>query len=174
MEIKVSGFIVSFEGDRTAGIFDQTWNITGDFYFESNEELEAFREKLSEAFEYYADTPTYIYTTAEMEEGMKDFISKVYSVKPNEVKPPKMRVFKIVASETDHFCGKTLVHALRSYLDDTDAYAMEVLNDSDDIVEVPESEWTSIVFTDENGNDRTIKEYMDDSPRPGIICSTAY
>lgn len=58
-------FVVKFNGDPSVGIFPAEWKITGDFYFEFQEELEAFRIKLREAWEYYSDTPIYIMTDEE-------------------------------------------------------------------------------------------------------------
>lgn len=55
--IRCAGFLVQFSGDRSVGIFDQEWTISGDFEFHSAADFEAFKQKISEAFEYCSDTP---------------------------------------------------------------------------------------------------------------------
>jgi len=52
-----SGFIINFYGDRSVGIFDQEWTINGEFHFESKDDIETFKKKIIEAFEYASDTP---------------------------------------------------------------------------------------------------------------------
>lgn len=55
--IRCAGFLVQFSGDRSVGIFDQEWTITGDFEFHSAADFNSFKQKISEAFEYCSDTP---------------------------------------------------------------------------------------------------------------------
>lgn len=54
-EIKITGFYITSYGDESVGIFNQTWQLDGDFYFDSQEDLEKMREKIKETFEIYAD-----------------------------------------------------------------------------------------------------------------------
>lgn len=55
--IRCAGFLVQFIGDRSVGIFDQEWTISGDFEFHSADDFNSFKQKISEAFEYFSDTP---------------------------------------------------------------------------------------------------------------------
>lgn len=54
-DIKVTGFYITSYGDPDVGIFDQTWKIEGDFYFDDETQLEEMREKIKEAFEVYTE-----------------------------------------------------------------------------------------------------------------------
>jgi hypothetical protein len=54
-DIKITGFYITSYGDESVGIFNQTWRLDGDFYFDSREDLEEMRQKIKEAFEVYAD-----------------------------------------------------------------------------------------------------------------------
>lgn len=54
-QIKVTGFYITAYGDASVGMFDQTWKIDGDFYFEDQEHLEEMRQKIKEAFEVYTE-----------------------------------------------------------------------------------------------------------------------
>lgn len=65
MDIK--GFEIKFHGDNSVGIFDNTWNLTGYFNFETEEDLKNFKEKIKEAFEYCSDTPISVLTYDEIE-----------------------------------------------------------------------------------------------------------
>lgn len=61
-------FIIHFAGDPPVGIFPATWTISGPFYFDDTGELELFRDKLKEAWEYCSDTPVTIKTKEEIGE----------------------------------------------------------------------------------------------------------
>lgn len=61
------GFIIRSDGDPTVGIYPAEWQLTGGFYFSDQEELEEFRTKLKEAFEYAADD-AYVETFEEVKE----------------------------------------------------------------------------------------------------------
>lgn len=63
--IQTTQFIVKFYGDKSVGIFDSEWIINGDFQFEDNEAINAFKKKITEAFEYCSDTPIGVYTKEE-------------------------------------------------------------------------------------------------------------
>ncbi|MFW6242890.1 MAG: hypothetical protein ACOC2W_01915 [bacterium] len=69
--IHCSGFYILFAGDPSVGIFDETWNVEGDFYFENKEELEFFREKLKETWELVSDTPIGVESFEEYNERIK-------------------------------------------------------------------------------------------------------
>lgn len=55
--IELKGFNVHFSGDSSVGIFDADWELTGGFNFDSEEDLEAFKEEILNAFEWVADRP---------------------------------------------------------------------------------------------------------------------
>ena len=54
--IKISGFWLNDKGDPSVGIQPSSWEITGGFEFEHLGELEMFKQKLREAYEYVSDT----------------------------------------------------------------------------------------------------------------------
>lgn len=56
-EIKITGFRIRYSGDLSAGVLPSVWEITGDFTFDNELDLEAFQQKLAEAWEYAHDTP---------------------------------------------------------------------------------------------------------------------
>lgn len=56
--IKVRGFSIMFKGDPSVGIFDSRWELSGDFYFDDKEELEAFRKELQTLYENYCGEVT--------------------------------------------------------------------------------------------------------------------
>jgi len=58
--VKCSGFLVHFDGDSSVGIFDYTWTISGDFEFEVPVDMDIFKRKICEAFEFCSDTPIWI------------------------------------------------------------------------------------------------------------------
>lgn len=70
--IESKGFEVNFYGDPSVGIFSSTWTISGDFYFENEEELNMFQSKIIEAFEYASDTPISIWTFEEKEAFLRE------------------------------------------------------------------------------------------------------
>lgn len=55
--IHVQGFHIVSPGDNSVGIFEANWTLTGDFYFEDKQELEAFRTRLKDVFEFYVADP---------------------------------------------------------------------------------------------------------------------
>lgn len=66
--INASGFTVHFHGDPSVGIFPTSWKVVGDFEFEDDPELEIFRKKLSEAFEYVCGEATEVMSFEEIED----------------------------------------------------------------------------------------------------------
>jgi len=50
---KVCGFYITIPGDWSVGIDDQEFTVTGDFYFDNEEELSEFKEKLQDTFGEY-------------------------------------------------------------------------------------------------------------------------
>lgn len=56
-QINITGFLVHYDGDESVGIFPQTWTISGDFKFDSTADVDAFKRKICEAFEWCSDTP---------------------------------------------------------------------------------------------------------------------
>jgi len=68
MNIRITGFIVRFSGDESAGIFPQEWEVKGDFEFDTLEDLDLFKNKLIEAWEYASDTPISVETFEEIRE----------------------------------------------------------------------------------------------------------
>lgn len=54
-EIQVKGFHVKLHGDHSVGIWDAYYTVEGEFFFESKEDLEEFRESLRKTFELVSD-----------------------------------------------------------------------------------------------------------------------
>lgn len=69
--IKTKSFRIVSPGDPSVGIFSAEWELTGDFIFEEPFELEEFRTKLKEAFEYVADD-CYIETFEERQKYLEE------------------------------------------------------------------------------------------------------
>ncbi len=57
MAIQSKGFIITSPGEEAVGIFEQDWNLTGEFEFDDQGDLAEFKRKISEAFELCSDTP---------------------------------------------------------------------------------------------------------------------
>lgn len=53
-QVKITPITIYSRGDESVGIFSATWMINEEIYLEK-EDVETFRDKLSEAFEYVAD-----------------------------------------------------------------------------------------------------------------------
>lgn len=66
-QIKVSEFTITAHGDPSAGIFSSVWTVGPEFYFENEEELEEFRERLAELFSDYSGEKVSVYTAEEIE-----------------------------------------------------------------------------------------------------------
>lgn len=71
MAIYTKGFLLHYSGDHAVGIFDHNWQITGGFEFESQHELNEFKQKLKETWELCSDTPLGISTIEEAQEAIR-------------------------------------------------------------------------------------------------------
>lgn len=96
----------------------------------------------------------------------------------------KLKVFELRWNKQDEkewICAHTNIEALKTYLSMTSTDIVD-LDDEDEIVEIPESEWSKITIRnseyDENDPEdfesQTIEEYMRDQLRPDIIAGTMY
>ena len=56
--IKVTGFHITSKGDESVGIFDARWELSNDFFFDNQEELELFKDGLKQNFENYCGEVT--------------------------------------------------------------------------------------------------------------------
>jgi hypothetical protein len=63
--MKVTGFIISANGDPSVGINPTSWKLEEDFYFDDQEELEAFRAELKIFFENYCGEVAHVQTYEE-------------------------------------------------------------------------------------------------------------
>jgi hypothetical protein len=63
--MKVTGFIISAQGDPSVGINPATWKLEEDFYFDNQEELEEFKNQLKELFTNYCGEISFIETYEE-------------------------------------------------------------------------------------------------------------
>jgi hypothetical protein len=66
-QIHVERFYIFSAGDPSVGLWDQEWTIGPDFYFEDEEDLNNFKEKLKKAFEYICDGPPEVSTQEEID-----------------------------------------------------------------------------------------------------------
>lgn len=70
--IQTKGFIVTYYGDATVGVSDQSWSIRPRnerdlMQFETQDDLDHFKGLLAGAFELCSDTPTLVETIEEAE-----------------------------------------------------------------------------------------------------------
>lgn len=67
-QIKTTGFVITYPGDDTVGLFQQEWKLSGDFNFDDQAELDEFKLKISHAFELCSDTPIVVESLEERSE----------------------------------------------------------------------------------------------------------
>ena len=65
-ELFVKKFHIVSASDPSVGIFEQWFDVGYDFYFDSETELNEFKEKIKEAFEWVCDSPK-VYTQEEID-----------------------------------------------------------------------------------------------------------
>lgn len=90
----------------------------------------------------------------------------------------ELKVFELKSSETDLFCGYSLLTALANYCNESEI-DLNDFTDSDEIREVPKDEWRGhkIIMTDREEEEPEfiyLDEYMKDAISPCLISSTAY
>lgn len=56
-QIKTTGFLITYPGDKSVGMFQQQWQLSGEFQFDYQIDLDIFKRKIAEAFEFCSDTP---------------------------------------------------------------------------------------------------------------------
>jgi len=69
--MKTKGLIIHTDGDNSTGIPPQTFEMSGDFNFNSEVELEEFKSDLKELFEDYFDFPFQTSTFEEQEQWLE-------------------------------------------------------------------------------------------------------
>ena len=69
--VKCSGFIIRYEGDRSVGMFPAEWTVSGDFEFETESELNTFKQELAGTWELISDTPLFVETYEERNERIR-------------------------------------------------------------------------------------------------------
>ena len=65
-QIKISKFFITAKGDESVGIFPQIWTLEPDFYFENETDLDDFKERILQAFEWAFDDELSIETAEEI------------------------------------------------------------------------------------------------------------
>lgn len=68
--IQTKGFYINYSGDMSVGMFPVQWVVEGEFFFDSPEEMEEFKIKLRETWEYCSDTPIGVETFEERTERL--------------------------------------------------------------------------------------------------------
>jgi hypothetical protein len=68
--IETSQFVVEFHGDPSVGIRNIQWTIDGCFEFEDQDDLDAFKKKIAQAFEIISPTPITVMSVEEWETQM--------------------------------------------------------------------------------------------------------
>lgn len=75
--VKSKGFIISYFGDESVGIFPQQWQISGDFTFDSEAEFSGFKFKISQSFEFCSDTPILVESIEERHTRINKEVSAI-------------------------------------------------------------------------------------------------
>jgi len=69
VKMKTKGFIISDPfSDESVGIYPQSWELKGDFDFDSQEDLDAFVRRLQSAFDLVCDDLPIVRTVEDIEE----------------------------------------------------------------------------------------------------------
>jgi len=59
--VRVSGFLIHSQGDSSVGIPNGDWRLSGEFFFDSKDDVNDFRKALADVFEHVTDPkPTVI------------------------------------------------------------------------------------------------------------------
>lgn len=69
-EKHITGFFITFHGDKSVGIQNNEWAISGDFWLD-DETLKGFKGCLIASFELVSDTPLSVETFEERGERIK-------------------------------------------------------------------------------------------------------
>lgn len=80
--MKVSGFYIMVEGDESANIGSTKWILEKDFYFDSPEELQKFRDELNILFENYCGEVSDIITYEEDQLKIENELKSIYKLYP--------------------------------------------------------------------------------------------
>lgn len=64
-QIKTTGFLITYPGDKSVGMFQQQWQLSGEFQFDYQIDLDIFKRKIAEAFEFCSDTPIIVESVEE-------------------------------------------------------------------------------------------------------------
>ena len=102
MDIK--GFRVTYNGDPSVGIFPASWEISGGFSFEDQAELDAFKVKLLEAWEYCSDTPCFVETFEEIEEQIKQEVD-LFDIELTQEEVDKLNIYQLTGRFHPYTCG---------------------------------------------------------------------
>lgn len=70
-QIKSKGFLVTYTGDETVGMLPLQWQIAGDFTFDCQADLDIFKRKIAQAFEFCSDTPIIVESLEEISARIK-------------------------------------------------------------------------------------------------------
>ncbi len=89
------------------------------------------------------------------------------------MKEKKLKVFEIVGGELETVSHYSNISALRLYCNLTGIDLVE-FSDTDEIREIPESEFESRKFHLEGHGEITIAEYLKTHKEPEFICSTCF
>ncbi len=75
--IKTNGFIVTYFGDETVGIFGSAWVLSGEFIFDDKQDFEEFKQKIADAFCLVSDTPIIVESMEERSSEINNCIQSV-------------------------------------------------------------------------------------------------
>ena len=65
--IETKGFIIVSWSDPSVGIFERRWEVRGDYIFDTQEELDDFRESLKQTWEQHVDEISHVISFEELE-----------------------------------------------------------------------------------------------------------
>ncbi len=74
--IEIKGFYITEPGDPSVGIYPSMWKLEGNFIFENEGEIEAFKADLQKTFENYCGIAK-IQTIDEIEKLEKEYLKPI-------------------------------------------------------------------------------------------------
>ena len=80
--IHVTGFYIHAPGDDSVGIPSSTWEMTNDFYFDNQEELENFRREIQSIYEFHCGEVTSVTTFEEHQAMLEEEDRQMYEAHP--------------------------------------------------------------------------------------------
>jgi len=103
--------------------------------------------------------------------GLQSFTAKVI-FDPRNVKSNELNIYEFKESESTWVAAKTIIEAIEIH-ELTTGISIDEMDNEDDIILVPRSEWAKLKVTSE-GKEISFEEHMKLHPQADIIASTAW